>query len=271
MTVSLPVPAGAPHAGNHTDDTAATIVRPPKPRASVSSEICNARPPGPQLTVSSPPALLHAAEPAPLGVTIDGASEGAQVVICGLAATSVISAGGSLDETTWTLPASRLADATLTPPHEFVGPMQLTVVLVNLDRSVADRRTLHMKWESQTPTPPVAALAMPAPAPAATSAPSPPPSEKYDTAEVNKQVDEGKRLMVAGKLALARVILQEAAQSGDSRAAFLLAESYDPISLAKRQFQAPASDLEKARMWYRRAGDLGSPEANARLERLTNW
>jgi len=41
--------------------------------------------------------------------------------------------------------------------------------------------------------------------------------------------------------------------------------------LAKRQLLPPESNLELARSWYRKASDLGSQEANARLERLLNW
>jgi TPR repeat protein len=70
---------------------------------------------------------------------------------------------------------------------------------------------------------------------------------------------------------LARGVFQRLAQAGDSRAAFLLAETYDPISLAKRQLLPPESDPELARIWYRKASEGGSPEANARLDRLSNW
>jgi TPR repeat protein len=33
----------------------------------------------------------------------------------------------------------------------------------------------------------------------------------------------------------------------------------------------PESDLALARTWYRKAFDLGSQDANGRLERLTTW
>jgi TPR repeat protein len=199
--------------------------------------------------VSGPPTVLPAEAPASLGLRVDSAPDGARLVICGFAAKSLFSAGRAIDEKTWTMPVSDVADATLLPPQGFVGPMNLVVVLLNPDMSLADRRSLHLQWLPQT----LGKQAMPR------------------IAEVNQQLEEGKRHQAAGDLAGARAIFLRLAQSGDSRAAFLLAETYDPISLAKHQLLPPDSDLEKARLWYRRASERGSPEANSRLERLANW
>jgi TPR repeat protein len=199
--------------------------------------------------MSGPPTVLPAEAPASLGLRVDGAPEGAQLVICGFAAKSLFSTGRSIDDNTWTMPVSDVADATLLPPQGFVGPMKLVVALLNSDMSLADRRSLHLQWLPQTP----GRQAMPR------------------MAEVNEQLEEGKRRQAAGNLARARAIFLELAQRGDSRAAFLLAETYDPISLAKRQLLPPDSDPEKARLWYRRALERGSPEANSRLDRLANW
>jgi hypothetical protein len=89
--------------------------------------------------------------------------------------------------------------------------------------------------------------------------------------EIERQIEEGKLLQAAGNLSLARGIFLRLAQAGNPHAALLYAESYDPISLAKRQLWPPDSDLALARIWYRKAYDLGSPEAKARLERLSAW
>jgi TPR repeat protein len=127
--------------------------------------------------------------------------------------------------------------------------MKLTIVLMNPDHTLAARQTLQLQWLPQTPGLPAAPR----------------------MAEVNGQLEEGKRLMAARNLTAARAIFQRLALSGDSRAAFLLAETYDPISLARHQLPPPDSDVEKARQWYRRASEKGSAEAVARLERLSNW
>jgi hypothetical protein len=214
------------------------------------SDVCHAGFPAPQLVVSGPPTVLPPEAPASLGLRVQSAPDGARLVICGFAVKSLFSAGWSIDERTWTMPVSDVADVTLLPPQGFVGPMNLVVVLLNPDMSLADRRLLHLQWLPQT----AGKQAIP----------------RID--EVNEQLEEGKRHKAAGDLAGARAIFLRLAQDdGDSRAAFLLAETYDPISLAKHQLLPPDSDLEKARLWYRRASERGSREANSRLERLANW
>jgi len=216
------------------------------PSAGIGSDVCRASSPVPQVAASGSPVVLPAGAPASFGLTVDHPSDGAQLVICGFAPGSSISVGRSIDDGTWVLPASGLAEAVLIPPRKFAGPMKVDAVLVNADRTMADRRTLHLQWLPST----LATAGAP---------------------EAGPQLEEGTRLQAAGDLARARAVFLPLAQNGDPRASFLLAETYDPISLAKRQLLPPDSDLEMARLWYRRALEQGSPQANARLERLSNW
>jgi hypothetical protein len=222
------------------------------PSAGAAGDACNGDFPAPQLEVSGrTPTVLPADATAMIGLSISGAPDGAQLIICGFAARSVFSAGRSIDEKTWILLASEASDLALIPPRGFIGPMKLVVALLNPDRSLADRRTVPLQWLPKTsPSVPAAAPRM---------------------ADINDQLEEGKRLRAAGNIAGARAIFQRYAQTGDSRAAFLLAETYDPISLAKHQLLPPDSDLEKSRLWYRRALEHGSAEAKDRLDRLSNW
>lgn len=242
------ISAAAPSGGSPVPPPV-TIRATAEPSAGIDTDVCRASFPAPQLVVSGQPTVLPAEVPASLGVTVDGAPDGARVVVCGFAPKSVFSVGRSVHERMWTMPASDIADATLIPPQGFVGPMKIIVALVNTDRSLIDRRTLHLQWLPQAP----GAMAMPR------------------LAEINDQLEKGKRYKAAGDIAAARAIFLRLAQNGDSRAAFLLAETYDPIALAKHQLLPPDSDLEKARLWYRRASERGSPEAGSRLERLSNW
>jgi hypothetical protein len=244
-TTSYPTTTPATEAPSiTTPSTIARIVT--TPTARIDGDVCRAGFPTPQLVVSGPPTEMPAGAPASLGLVINGAPHGAQLVICGFAAKSLFSAGRSIDEKTWTMPVSDVADATLLPPQGFVGPMKLVVALLNPDMSLADRRPLHLQWQPQT----AGRQAMPR------------------MAEFNAQIEAGKRHKAAGDLAKARAIFLDLAQRGDSRAAFLLADTYDPMSLANHKLLPPDSDLERARLWYRRAG---SQEANDRLERLSNW
>ncbi len=219
------------------------------PAAGFESAACQATFRAPQLVMSTQqPTLLPAGESASLGLTVDAAPGDAQLIICGFAGTSVISAGHSIDERTWILPVSELTYASLIPPRDFVGLMRLGVVLTNPDQSIADRRTLNLQWLPPTPA-------------------TPQPAE---IAEANPHLEEGKRLKAAGNLPLARGIFMRYAKE-DARAAFLLAETYDPISLSRRQLLPPDSDIAAARLWYRRASELGLRDANVRLERLASW
>ncbi len=58
---------------------------------------------------------------------------------------------------------------------------------------------------------------------------------------------------------------QRAAEAGDAAAAFALAETYDPLVLAKGDIPP---DVGLARIWYTKAIDLGSTSALERLEKL---
>jgi hypothetical protein len=258
VATSLPGTKEAAPTGDSADRPALTTTRLNRPAVMIASETCHIRINAPQLIMPRPATTLRIDEPASLGVRVDGAPEGAQLVVCGFAAKSIISAGQSVDEKTWTLPASDVGDAMLIPPAGFAGPMKLDVVLVNLDKTVADRRTLLLQWQPQEP--PTSSI----PATPVTKGPA------SDT-EIDKQLEEGRRLEAAGNLPLARGIFLRFAQAGYARAAFLLANTYDPISLAKRQLLPPESDPALARIWYRKASDWGSQDAGARLERLANW
>jgi TPR repeat protein len=46
--------------------------------------------------------------------------------------------------------------------------------------------------------------------------------------------------------------------------------TYDPVVLADRGYRPVAADLDKARGWYERAKEMGSPEGPRRLEMLAN-
>jgi hypothetical protein len=251
-TPARDTPAGdkeASNAGDSTDTDANMTNLAATPAAGIIDP-CQITSPAPQLVVNM---VLHANEPASLGLKVESAPEGAQLVICGLAANAVFSAGQSVGEKTWTLPASEIAKATVTPPQGFVGPMKLDVALLNTDKTLADRRTLDLQWLPETPP-----------------APSVKP-QKVEDAQLNRLLEDGVRLKAAGNIADARAIFSRIAQAGDSRAAFMLAETYDPIALAKRQLLPADSDMELARIWYRKAHALGAQEASGRLERLATW
>jgi len=257
FVTSLPVSKDTPHTADSAEHSSSATIRLNRPAAMIASDTCQLRTSAPQLVVSGPTVMLRPNQPALLGMRVDGAPDGAQLVICGFASRSIISAGQSIDDRTWALPVSDLPDAVLIPPAGFIGQMKLDVVLVNLDKSIADHKTLLMQWDREDPGQTSMPLALEVGGAAQN--------------EIDRQLEEGRHLEATGNLPLARGIFLRFAQGGNARAAYLLANSYDPISLAKRLLLPPESDLALARIWYRKASDWGSQDAAARLQRLANW
>jgi TPR repeat protein len=79
-------------------------------------------------------------------------------------------------------------------------------------------------------------------------------------------VRRGAELLVNGDVAAARLMYLRAAEAGEAVAAFALAETYDPLVLAKG---GVPPDVALARAWYEKARELGSAMAPERLDRLT--
>jgi hypothetical protein len=108
-----------------------------------------------------------------------------------------------------------------------------------------------------------------------------PPTLKLSDEAIAALVAAGRKLIVAGDIPKARLVLQEAAEAGNATAALELGATYDPNIL--RTLKAPdvwvgviatpmtdmaMADIRMARLWYEKAKDLGSTEAAGRLERL---
>jgi TPR repeat protein len=83
-------------------------------------------------------------------------------------------------------------------------------------------------------------------------------------------LDQGKQFFDVGDLIAARILFLRAANAGDAAAAVAMGATYDPVVLADRGVRGVAADLDKARSWYERAREMGSPEGPRRLEMLAN-
>jgi len=94
------------------------------------------------------------------------------------------------------------------------------------------------------------------------------PLRRLDREEIAYLLKRGEELVAAGQLGAARLVLQRAAEAGDSDAAFALAVTYDPILLRTRVAIGVAPDDAMARAWYEKAKELGSMEASRRLEAI---
>jgi hypothetical protein len=112
----------------------------------------------------------------------------------------------------------------------------------------------------------------PATAVAEDEAPSPPvpAARAAKSQDVRLLLDQGKQFFDVGDLIAARILFLRAANAGDAAAAVAMGATYDPVVLADRGVRGVAADLDKARSWYERAREMGSPEGPRRLEMLAN-
>jgi TPR repeat protein len=223
------------------------------PLVSVVVDSCQTNSSAPRFVVSKASGTLRSEEAATLGLTVDGAADGAYVVISGFETGSLFSVGRSVSSNVWSVPASQIGIATITPPRGFAGSMDITSGLVLADGKLADRGTLHLEW--RRPRSALQSLAS---------------SRQISATEVHALLSRGNALEATGDLAGARLVFQRAAEAGSARAAFMLAETYDPIVLETLRESGLASNVATARVWYAKAKDLGSDEAPERLERLAH-
>ena len=122
------------------------------------------------------------------------------------------------------------------------------------------------------PAPAVDAAAPSAPPPVAAAAPAAPPDKvrTLDPDSIKRLVQQGQQFVAAGDLATARQVFLRAAEAGDAAAALALGATYDPGVLAKIGVQGVGADIAKARSWYEKAKEFGSPEAPHRIDMLAN-
>lgn len=114
------------------------------------------------------------------------------------------------------------------------------------------------------PAVPVPAIAAPTPAPAS----SPSTAAAPDRDEVTALLTRARAYLSAGDIAAARLVLRRAAEHDDPQAALALGGTYDPTVLKRLGIINFHADPAQAREWYRKAAELGSPDASLRLEQL---
>jgi len=201
----------------------------------------------------------------PLAAKADGPVEGAVVFVKGLAAGSTLSVGRPLATTGWWLAAADLPNASVRPPSDFVGSMDVVLELRRANDSLLDRKSVRLEWTPQQSV-------------AGQERSLSNPVRQLDGKEVTDLTRRGEKFIVIGDLASARLVLRRAAEAGNPRAALMLAGTYDPMVLEKVGIQGFAPDLVQgfapdialARTWYARAKEFGSTEAVRRLQALSS-
>jgi hypothetical protein len=229
-------------------------------------------------------------EPLSLGVNVNSPGTGATVTIGGMPAGARLTVGRRMSTSDWRVPAQEISDASIVPPADFVGVMNLTAELRGADGAALVGSLVRLTWTSATP---VGTVEVSASAAAAASgppaAPTPPqqqplaspgspsvaraepPVREIDPDEVAGFVKRAQELLATGDLQAGRLLLLRAAEARDARAALLLAKTFDPI--LSKQFGAadPERDLAQARNWYQKAEEWGASEARRQLEALASF
>ncbi len=223
----------------------------------------------PVLRATGGPTRTAIGEAVPLGLNVEGSTDGVVAAVTGLRAGSNLSVGSPVGPTGWQLPARDLATALVRPPAGFSGTMEIVVDLQIGDDQIVDRRWRRLEWTAAEPARAAAApTPPPTPTPAAPVAPT--NAGTLGPAEIAILIRRGEQLLGTGDLSSARVLLRRAAEARDARAAFALASTYDPLVLSKLRVRGFAPDTAAARDWYQRAAELGSREAPARLDMLSS-
>lgn len=88
--------------------------------------------------------------------------------------------------------------------------------------------------------------------------------------DIEQLLKRGHDLLANGDVSGGRQLLLRAAEAGDPQASFALGASYDPVMMGYLGIVGVPPDPAKARAWYTKAAEQGSPEAARRLERLAS-
>jgi hypothetical protein len=107
-----------------------------------------------------------------------------------------------------------------------------------------------------------------------TTTPAPPripaPARRLDPDELASLLKRAKSLLAVADIASARLLLERAADAQEAGAALMLARTYDPAVLGTADARSVTPDPAQARIWYRKAAELGSRDAQLRLAQMQN-
>ena len=96
------------------------------------------------------------------------------------------------------------------------------------------------------------------------------PVRPLGSEEIETLLKQGDDFVAVGDFVSARLVYRRVAEADDARGALAFAATYDPIVLTKIHAKGATPDVTKAREWYAKARDLGSPDAADRLSALVS-
>jgi len=218
-----------------------------------------------------------------LGVVAAPATSSGALSLRGLAHGTRLSAGLALDKDGWELSLRDFDGVYVYAPLDFVGVMNASIALLSPSKKVIDSRSMRLEWMAKAdslrpPSKPeidsrtansVPKMLIDAGPPSLVAKPqiglgtvNTAAIKPLDQQEATALMQRGRDLLKNGDVALAQLAFRRLAEAGNADAALALATTYDPHYLAERKLIGIIGDEAKARVWYQRAKELGSMEAD---------
>lgn len=264
---------------------ASTVAKLTSPRLLEQAQ--SRRPAGPVINIGTLILVEPATETAfPIQVAMgDGIPKNSFVRIRGLPPSTALSEGHSIAPGAWAVPFVGLPTLRISVPVGISGKSEITVALVTIDGAVLAEAKTSLVIASASSIGPgqsdpqrqsVASISpagktLPGGGQTEATKPSAPvaPPRTEEQQRALRFVGKGHELLAEGDIATARLYYQRAVDAGLHEGALALAASYDPVELGRIGVKGLQPDAELARTWYERARQLGAPEAEERLKRLS--
>ncbi|MFP3920783.1 MAG: hypothetical protein ACLFPA_05840 [Dichotomicrobium sp.] len=166
-------------------------------------------------------------------------------------------------EDAWAVSPAEASDVALVAPPDYTGEFSMEVLFIRGNDESRERQVVNVRIGPGDDGD-VAATGE-------TGASDAAAANKPDLApELQKSMFErASKMMSAGDIAGARLILSYLAEQGMAGAAYAMGQSYDPGFLDDLYIRGgDPANVEMARTWYRKAAELGNDDAASRLSAL---
>jgi hypothetical protein len=247
----------------------------------------------------APTIVAEPASQAPLVIRVspvDALPGNTFVRLRGFPASVSLTEGYAIAPGAWAIPLLGLSSLRAIVPAGVSGRNEISISLVGVDGTTLAESRTALVIAAPTPPPervvpePQPRPTVPLVAPSERFLPEPPPRQiapavasppvrrtapapalsDDDRARAERMLAQGAKHLEQGNIGAARMFFQRAAEAGLAAGAIKMGTTYDPVELARQSALAGVSgDRKEARKWYERARDLGAPDAEDRLGRLT--
>lgn len=169
------------------------------------------------------------------------------LILSGLPSGSGLTGAERISSDSWLLTPDSLTRLEITIPEWSSSLLEVAVELRRTNGTVAAGTTA---WLMVAP-------------PAA-----PKQAQKLDQVALKELLDKSNQLLSRGDVVAARALYERAVEMGSAAAALNLGSTYDPNRLWSLGVFGMVGNKDRARLWYRRADQLGHPEAKERIRSL---